>query len=90
MTKPVNRNPSANSRRMMNAKSLQQWFTAYRKQHQVVLREVAEATGIPISRLSEIENGRMKNPSLHYLTCFAHALGYEYLSDFIAEVERRF
>ena len=73
---------------MFDHKKLQKWLADYRKQNDLTLREVASQTGISISRLSELQHGKIKYPSSHYLTAFARALGYDYLSDFIAEVER--
>jgi len=77
----------ANSR-MFDHRKLQKWLASYRKDNDLTLREVAVKTGIAISRLSELQHGKIKHPSSHYLTAFARALGYEYLSDFVAEVER--
>jgi transcriptional regulator with XRE-family HTH domain len=74
--------------RMFDHKKFQKWLSAYRQENNLTLRQVSEQTGIAISRLSEIGHGRIKNPSLSYLTAFARALGYTYLSDFIAEIER--
>jgi len=73
---------------MLDAKKFQGWLISFRKQNNLRLREISQITGIPIGRLSTIENGQMKNPSLRYFTAFARALGHQRLSDFIAEVER--
>lgn len=66
---------------------LQRWFMSYRSETGLSLKEVSRKTGIPVSRLSEVQNGRVRNPSLRYLLGFSKALECRYLFEFIRMVE---
>jgi transcriptional regulator with XRE-family HTH domain len=72
---------------MLNGRMFRNWVVSYRIKNDLSLNEVAKLTGIPISRLSALENDELANPSLRYFVGFAKALGYRHLSEFIAVVE---
>jgi DNA-binding Xre family transcriptional regulator len=73
--------------KFLTGKLFSQWLRAYRQQNQLTLRELSHLTGIAMSRLSEIEHGKMTNPSLKYFTGFAKALGCKNLTELFAEIE---
>jgi transcriptional regulator with XRE-family HTH domain len=86
--KKAQKKKSRKSDRMLDGEKFQNWLISFRKQNKLRLRQISELTGISTGRLSTIENGQVKNPSLRYFTAFARALGHERLSDFITELER--
>ena len=74
--------------RMLNDKKFSKWLASYRSSSELTLRELSISTGIPISRISDIQRGKVKSVRLYHLVAFASALGYARLSDFILELER--
>ena len=65
------------------------WLKSYRKKKQITLRQFSEVSGIPISRLSNVERGLVTTMRLNYLNGFARAAGYKRLSDFIRDLKQR-
>jgi transcriptional regulator with XRE-family HTH domain len=70
---------------MLCGRMCRDWLVSYRVKNDLSLQEVAKLTGIPISRLSALENDEV--PSVRYFVGFAKGLGYRDLSEFIAVVE---
>jgi hypothetical protein len=74
---------------MLDEAEFSKWLIAYRNKNSLTLYDISDLTGIPVSRLSDIENRKVQRLRLHYVTKFAVGLGYTYLSDFIAVLEGR-
>lgn len=60
----------------------------FRGRRHLTQRELGALVGLKPQHISEIELGRVGNPSLRTLEAIAGALGSE-LSEFVAEIERQ-
>lgn len=72
---------------MITGKMFGGWIRSYRKANQLSLQQMSQITGVPVSRLSAIENGQIQNPSLRYFVAFAKALRCRSLIELFAELE---
>src|SRR5436309_8486078 len=72
-------------------KSLGAGLRTARELRKLSLREVEEATGISNAYLSQLENGKIKKPSPHFLHKLAqiYGIGYELLMEAVGYVQKQ-